>query len=243
MNDPSPKKVPSSFAERLRQAIGEEPPHAWGLSVGIGKSTLDGLLNGGARPQMKTLQKIAERSNISINWLMAGREPKHINRKPVYGCSERTYALHATESNNEPGEAREEEFVLVPRYDGGVGPERSGCNEKVGHLAFRWDWIHQEMGLDTRQLALVTVRGDSMEPTLKDRDLLLLDRRDQTVSNDAVYVLRLADDLIAKRLQRGFDGSVTIKSDNPIYDKQVLPPDQVRRLQIIGRVIWTGRKM
>lgn len=46
-----------------------------------------------------------------------------------------------------------------------------------------------------------------------------------------------------KRLQRKFDGSVIIKSDNAVYDPEVISGDLVSSLNVVGRVIWCGRKL
>lgn len=234
------------FKERLAIIIGDEAPHAWGARMGITGSTWSGLWKGEATPSSKTLIKIAWQTNVSLTWLLTGRGTEKIdgtdNPTPV--------ELAFSKPIHDLGEGyqvpKEASYVLVPRYDVGVGagPGRSVHSEQiVDHLAFKADWIKRVMGLDPKQLALVSVRGDSMEPTLKEGDLLLLDRREAKVRNDAIYVMRRDDDLIAKRLQRGFDGSVTIQSDNSAYEKQIISQSQSEQLHIIGRVIWTGRRI
>lgn len=239
-------EVSSGFHERLRKLVGDEPPYAWSRRIGIQKGTMDGLWNGRAMPQTKTLLKIDRHTNVSLSWLLSGKGPERIDARTVVAQSERTYAVAVTEPAGHADGYADGRYVYVPRYDVdvGAGDGRSVPSEQVvDHLAFRADWIFQVMGLDPWHLALVSVRGDSMEPTLKEGDLVLLDRREQKARNDAIYVLRLDDELIAKRLQRGFDGSLTIQSDNPAYERQVLSAEQVDRLKIVGRVIWTGRKL
>lgn len=142
----------------------------------------------------------------------------------------------------------QEEYVLVPRYGLRVTDGQLLQNEQVvDYLSFKVYWIKQTMGLDPRQLALISVCGDSMEPTLKEGDLLLLDRRGFSVpgrvSSDAIYVLLRGEALVVKRLQCGFDGSITIQSDNPVYATQVLPAEKITHLKIIGRVVWVGQRI
>ena len=45
------------------------------------------------------------------------------------------------------------------------------------------------------------------------------------------------DHAIAKRVQREFDGSVRLTSDNPIYADQLIPKDKLEALRVVGRVI------
>ncbi|MBF0461073.1 MAG: LexA family transcriptional regulator [Magnetococcales bacterium] len=144
-----------------------------------------------------------------------------------------------------------EEYCLVPRYGIRVDSGQLLHSEQwVDYLSFKVSWVEQMMGLDARELALVNVFGDSMEPTLKEGDLLLLDRRGfshpgpgRAVRSDAIYVLLRGEELVVKRLQFGFDGSVTIQSDNPVYATQMLPADKLHTLQVMGRVVWIGRKV
>jgi phage repressor protein C with HTH and peptisase S24 domain len=43
-----------------------------------------------------------------------------------------------------------------------------------------------------------------------------------------------------KRVQRKFDGSLILISDNNIYQPESIPADLAKEVQIIGRVIWRG---
>ena len=135
--------------------------------------------------------------------------------------------------------------MLVPRFDvqvsGGDGA-LVHSEQIVDHLAFREGWV-RDMGLDPLHLALVKHVGDSMEPTLQHGDLVLIDLRVNAVLDDAIYALAVDEELRCKRLQRFVDGTVTVKSDNPNYDDQIVQPSDLERLRIIGRVRWRGREM
>lgn len=236
--------------QRLLQAIGGEKPHAWGKRMGIEKATLDGIINHGSTPTTKTLLKIAWHSDISLNWLLTGQPPERLQSPSASQSLHEMRSLLLTPNRvGDEGEGylvNKDAYVLVPRYDvaASAGPGFAIQSEQVvDHLAFKSEWVRRAMGLDPHRLALISTKGDSMEPSLKEGDLLLLDLREQQVRNDAIYVLRLDDFLIAKRLQRGFDGTITIKSDNTAYEKQVVPKEMTEQLDIIGRVVWTGRRI
>jgi phage repressor protein C with HTH and peptisase S24 domain len=139
----------------------------------------------------------------------------------------------------------EQDFALVPRYDVAASAGHGADVESeqvVDHLAFRRPWLARE-GLQEGKLALIQVRGDSMEPTIASGDLLLVDLREQIPAEDGIYVMQTDAHLVAKRVQRLFDGSIYIKSDNQTYQPQQLTPDQVERLQIVGRVVWVARRI
>jgi phage repressor protein C with HTH and peptisase S24 domain len=138
------------------------------------------------------------------------------------------------------------DFILVPRYDvqGSAGHGSIVHSEQiVDHLAFRTDWVKNTLGVTERDLVLISVKGDSMEPTLSNDDLILVNTQKGRIEDNAVYVLQHDGDLLVKRIQRKMDGTVIIKSDNPLYEQEVLDSSKTELLNVLGRVVWYGRKM
>lgn len=80
-----------------------------------------------------------------------------------------------------------------------------------------------------------------MEPTIHNGDSILVDTSKTALVDGSIFVLRLGDDLYAKRLQKRFDGGVEIISDNKEYSTQVVPREMLESLAIIGKVIWVGK--
>jgi phage repressor protein C with HTH and peptisase S24 domain len=80
-------------------------------------------------------------------------------------------------------------------------------------------------------------------PTLSEGDLILIDMSYQGVKDNAVYVLQLNGVLLVKRIQHKLDGSVIVKSDNIIYEPERIGSEAVDTLNVIGRVVWCGRRM
>lgn len=139
-----------------------------------------------------------------------------------------------------------EGFILVPRYDviGSMGNGHVIHSEQiVDHLAFRAEWVRTELGTSPNNLALISAIGDSMEPALRAHDLLLIDRSVLSVKQDAIYAFAVDGELRVKRIQRLFDGSLIIKSDNPSYATETLTAQQSEAINLVGRVVWSGRRM
>jgi phage repressor protein C with HTH and peptisase S24 domain len=82
-----------------------------------------------------------------------------------------------------------------------------------------------------------------MSPTLNPGDEILLDLGDCADRlRDGIYVLRVDDALVVKRLALNPLGRrVTVQSDNPAYPDW--PDCGIDEIQCIGRVIWAGRKV
>ena len=79
-----------------------------------------------------------------------------------------------------------------------------------------------------------------MQGLLSDGDTVMIDHRRSSLEGEAVYVIRLDDHLYAKRLQRQFDGTIHIISENKAYRDMIVPKEQLNDLEIIGRVVWAG---
>ena len=98
------------------------------------------------------------------------------------------------------------------------------------------------LGVDPQGLALISARGDSMEPAIRAGDLLLIDTSVDQVEDDAIYVLVMDGHLVVKRLQRFVGGAVSVKSDNAAYVEQTLSAEELSTYATItGRVRWIGR--
>lgn len=82
-----------------------------------------------------------------------------------------------------------------------------------------------------------------MVPTLASGDMVLIDTHNGRVENDAVYVLQHDGDLRVKRIHRKFDGTMIVISDNKQYSDEVLDPSRAAMLNVVGRVVWAGRRM
>ncbi len=136
-------------------------------------------------------------------------------------------------------------MVMVPRLSLGAsaGPGANGDDEIANSkFGFESTWL-RKIASDPKAVSMIKVAGDSMEPTLADGDDILVDAADNVERvRDGIYVLRVEDALLVKRLAvNPIDRRFVIRSDNSAYpDWNDVDPAQVK---IIGRVIWAGHKV
>jgi phage repressor protein C with HTH and peptisase S24 domain len=83
----------------------------------------------------------------------------------------------------------------------------------------------------TDSMKIINIKGDSMTPTFKDNDFILVDIAN-TVLADGVFVFRVNDELYVKRLQR-LPNKVVALSDNSNY----IPFDLPENTEIVARVV------
>lgn len=84
------------------------------------------------------------------------------------------------------------------------------------------------------------VRGDSMEPTLFDNDIILYDNFGYD-GTDGIYAINYRGCAFVKRLQRDKD-CVLIISDNPKY-KEMTEGDESQDFRVIGKVRYVMHKV
>lgn len=138
------------------------------------------------------------------------------------------------------------DYARVPLYDvqaaAGAGAVVSG-EEVLDVLAFKKSWLSSELRVSEKDLALIFVSGESMEPTLRPGDMALIVKQDGQPVDDGIYVVRLEDALLVKRLQRLPGGRLQVSSDNPAYKPfEIDLKTQARDFAIIGKVVWAGKR-
>jgi phage repressor protein C with HTH and peptisase S24 domain len=151
--------------------------------------------------------------------------------------------LGAPEDNSSipAGKPPRGDWVDVPRLALGAsaGPGAFSIGEEpIGAFRFASRWLRGQ-GLDPAMLSAISVAGDSMEPTLRDGDEILVDRSPRPL-RDGIHVVRLDDTLLVKRLDTGRPGHIALISDNPAYRPMELPSGEV---EVIGRVVWKSGRL
>ncbi len=137
------------------------------------------------------------------------------------------------------------ELVFVPTYEVSAAAGDGiiiDVEYETGRLAFRQDWLRSVTSAHTEDLAVITVHGDSMYPTLADGDTILVDMTQHAPAQDGVYIVRFGDFVLVKRLLIDpVRREVTISCDNENYPR-LAPVDPVD-VDVAGRVIWVGRRI
>ncbi len=135
--------------------------------------------------------------------------------------------------------------LLVPRLDVGAAAGAgafAGDERARGRVPFASAWVREVARGGGRALSVIRVTGDSMLPTLADGDEILVDRADAADGlRDGIYVLRLEDALVVKRLALRAPGRLAIRSDNPAFPSR--EDVAAGAVEIVGRVLWLGRKV
>ena len=227
------------FPERLGLVVGKASLREFAKLIGISYSVLYQYLNGKSEPTRPVLLAIAQKTGVSLEWLVAG-QGRPSGETSEIAHEETQTVKHFTCKETPRG------YIFPPVLEmagsGASGKiERGRVSEAI---VFKDAWLKKEFGVNPRFLCLLEVRGESMEPTLKPGELVLINRSDSGNVSDGLFAFRLDQVLLVKRLQRVPGEGMRLTSDNPRYESFTVslkePPE---RFSIIGRVIWHGRKL
>lgn len=111
-------------------------------------------------------------------------------------------------------------------------------------ISFKKEWISDALGADPEQVCLFEVEGESMVPTLRPGDSVLVGCHDSSVEpHDGVYVVKIGGKPLLKRVQLLPEGKLRVSSDNVMFEAFVvdLAPGG-EQLELVGRVLWAGRR-
>lgn len=220
----------------------KNPAGTYAEILDVSPNTIKTWLHRGEVP-LKYIQGFAKNHNLSVDYVLRGNEGSEVSEAVQI---ETPHTRKRPTAREPMSPSCPDGFILVPRYNvtGSMGNGHVIHSEQVvDHLAFRAEWVRTELGASPNNLVLISAVGDSMEPTLRAYDLLLIDRSVLSVKQDSIYAFAVDGELRVKRIQRLFDGSLIIKSDNPGYAMETLTPAQSEMINIIGRVVWSGRRM
>ena len=104
-----------------------------------------------------------------------------------------------------------------------------------GPVWFRRDWLDGH-GIDPTLSVVISVRGESMEPTLPAGSKILVDRTRTRRRAGRIFVVTTEEGLVVKRLERR-GRQWFLVSDHPSWEPVPWP----REAEVVGEVRWASR--
>lgn len=215
-----------TLADRLNLALSSRDMTVTSLAkeVGVTHTAMAKVANGDTL-NPKYILEIADALNVSPEWLKTGK-----GEAPDF-----TSEVDSVEENNAPFYTRLE--VLDVYASAGNGEFVSGdLAGYVQAVEFQNEYFHQLFQrASDKGLAIINVKGDSMEPTICSGDLLFVDTTRNAYQGDGIYVFSFNDKLYVKRLQFAGDKLLVI-SDNKHYHTWDINPDNESKVVYHGKV-------
>lgn len=82
-----------------------------------------------------------------------------------------------------------------------------------------------------------------MEPTINNKDTLLVNTANNKPRDGQIYIIRSSDSLWVKRIQRQVDGGLLLISDNDAYPPMELKLKDHPDIEVIGQVVNVSKDL
>jgi phage repressor protein C with HTH and peptisase S24 domain len=226
----------AAFVERLKTILAHWPSaDRLARAMGVSPSAFRKWLKGEAEPSRERLVALAHAAGVGVAWLAEGQGPVPAF-EPVGGGRGRAGGREA------PSDMDWGQYVLLPHRAeaaaaGSVTPPSPTGTE---WMALRHDWVRSVCGIEPDEVVLEVATGESMTPTIRDGNTLLVDTTDRTFRNFGIYVLEINGQRLVKRVQRKHDGSLVLISDNVAYQPDAVDKEEAANVVVVGRVVWSG---
>jgi len=220
-----------TISDRIRKIRQEQGLTILELSkkIGIPDRTISNYERGERKPSVEYLTLLYEHLNANPEWLISGNGEMFTDKSAI------------------SGKFSVEDFLFIPKL---MLKPAAGCGTIVDledvedYIAFQKEWFNKHIHAPKNSLAVMTANGDSMEPTIKNGDMLLVDTSQNQARTDNIYIIRIDECIVVKRVQCIPGNKLQVISDNKTYDPYVLDlSDESHQAVIIGKVVWYGRSI
>lgn len=203
----------TGFGERLKEVIGNKSGRAFAKEVSISYSTLHNYLTNMSLPTLDNLIALAKHTGVSIEWLATGEEKEQFSSDDNFIAIEDCRDTRLSSGNG--------------GFNGDYPPFATTKVEIA--------WL-QARHLKAEDCAMFLVSGESMYPTLKDGEEIIVDRSKRDLVDGKIFVLNNNGSMLVKKVQLTYDG-VELISDNPTYRPLKLEAEEANNLIVIGQVV------
>lgn len=222
------------ISTRLNEAMtraGYESQSALARASGIPQPTINRILNGVGKkgPETNTLAALAVACNVSFEWLHEGTGPRERN-----GAAAARFTPVVVAADDDDRFYRIDKVKL--RLSAGISGFAMEPETHDGStISIPRDWADRN-GYDPERLIGITVRGESMEPSLYEDDLVIINTADTKLVDGIVYAFNYEGEPVVKRLARDA-GQWWLTSDNPDQRKYHRKVCRGADCIVIGRVV------
>ncbi|MBJ9687490.1 LexA family transcriptional regulator [Burkholderia vietnamiensis] len=210
--------------------------------AGVSQSTVANI-ESGRNQGSKHLVQIAEALDVRVEWLNSGKAPKSRSDQ-VEASPEDRYKIPADKGNvtvwTSERDLDEGNRVWIDRYDyhfsAGDGLIQWEVREKQA-LPFNESFF-KAIGARPKDCKLVTVRGDSMEPFLYDRDVFMIDESKRALRDGKIYAVYFEDEPLVKQIFKKPGGRMVLHSFNAAYPDIEVGPAEMASVHIVGECVY-----
>ncbi|MDR1647875.1 MAG: helix-turn-helix domain-containing protein [Zoogloeaceae bacterium] len=214
-----------TFGQRLREAREEAGLTQAQLAkqTGLAQATISNTESGRNQGSSEAVA-LARALGVSPDWLAEGRGQKRKDEPEIIDLETHPDLVPVKRYSVRPSCSID--GVSIDLYE----------DENELPIFFRRDWLKSN-GYKVENLAALKVKGRSMEPSLWEGDLVVINRAETEPKNNVAFAVNHEGECVIKRLRRSAEGRWNLESDN--LDKVHYPAEPCTEgTLIIGRVVY-----
>ena len=209
--------------------------------IGTTPSQISMIENDQSGTSLRTAMAAAKALRISMDYLVGWVDDATPTRKIVFDLKTKIARIRDLEEGHaKPLDENWQEYVGINEINAAARAGAVVGDEQIRRrIKFPHAWLRKH-GLMADRCRIMRVTGESMEPTLPDGCAILVHLASKEHRDGKIFVIRIEEELIVKRLVHDQFAGWLIYSDNP--DKIAWPtrpwPDDAA---VVGEVKWLGR--
>lgn len=203
---------------------------AFAKLVGVSAPTVTDWENGDTKMiEGSNLVKVCQALDISPAWLLNDENQSAEAGQLVPG------AIPITLLDDDADALHRIKLVQLRLQAGVTGFQTEPDESEGGSLGISKAWVLRK-GYDPQQLIGIKVRGESMEPTFYEDDVVVINLADKKLIDNGVFAVNYGGEAVVKRLSRDA-GQWWLLSDNSDQRKFYRRNCQGNECIIIGRIV------
>lgn len=212
----------------------------------IPKSAMSQYISGAFKPKQKRTYLIAKALGVNAAWLMGYDDIVMESKAIADSYDPATWKDHAAEERDRLMGIQSPDFEVADAPVGFVRIPVIG-NVAAGTDCFAETNIEEYITCDASLVndgydyCYLRVKGDSMEPLIREKDLVLVRIQEQADSGAYAVVLVDEENGLVKRVE--YDAKhLTLISENPYYPPRRFEREDMNRVRVFGIVVEVRRR-
>jgi transcriptional regulator with XRE-family HTH domain len=167
--------------------------------------------------------------NTAANWLRGEGVPELARLPEIAETLNTTVEQLVVGSHSTGAHAIDEKYTVVDIHGG---------SEEEAHALYLLPEALRELGLP-RGVTAMKVSADDMDPYARPGDVVFYDPRVTRIHTNGVYVLRIHDALVVRRVQRGTVDGLRLICDNERFGSENVPESALDSgaIEVVGHVV------
>ena len=209
---------------------------------GVGKSSIQLYESGKGNITQLNLEKIASAFGVNVSYFLNDKMSNSLSisvhkSSPNMSISpEKSTKLQKMQMLINERENRLINLRFFPNVSAAAGYGANNDNESFKSIPVTASFLTTILRIPAKQYDVINVLGNSMEPFLKDGDMVLV-LPTHEASNGEIVIANLGGDLYVKKLLKDpIKKRIRLTSMNELYEDIVVEDDELDQLKIVGVV-------